>query len=97
LLAEKIYYSTLRRKLESRATMTLISTLAHHRHTSVIALKRRTATDHPACFITGGFFMRHLLTLSAAVLALSMASARADTELPAKPVGHAILPAETFI
>ncbi len=41
--------------------------------------------------------MRHLLTLSAAVLALSMASARADTELPAKPVGHAILPAETFI
>jgi hypothetical protein len=41
--------------------------------------------------------MRQLLTLSAAVLALSMASASADTEFPAKLVGHALLPAETFI
>jgi hypothetical protein len=41
--------------------------------------------------------MRQLFTLSAAVLALSMASASADTEFPAKLVGHALLPAETFI
>ena len=34
--------------------------------------------------------MRQLLTLSAAVLALSMASASADTECPAKLVGHAL-------
>ncbi|MCX7341085.1 MAG: esterase-like activity of phytase family protein [Hyphomicrobiales bacterium] len=41
--------------------------------------------------------MRRLLAASAAALSLSMTSAVASTEFPAKLVGHAILPAETFI
>jgi hypothetical protein len=41
--------------------------------------------------------MRHVLMLGAAALALSMGSAIANTEFPAKLVGHALLPSETFI
>jgi hypothetical protein len=41
--------------------------------------------------------MRRFLAASAAALALSLSSAIASTEFPAKLAGHAILPAETFI
>lgn len=41
--------------------------------------------------------MRRLFFVSGAALALSVASAKADTEFPAKLVGHALLPAESFI